>query len=233
MQRLVEMRHALVGAIDGKTALNQVVGADGQKIGLGREQIGRECGRRHFDHDADLERPGRHSPRLNFLARLGQHAARLAQLLDARHERKHHAQIAVRRGAHQRAQLRAQQLAALQREADRSQAEAAARHLVSARPERVAPMLSAGELIFVDVERPHGHRRGPNIFEQLPVHLVLHVLGQLVRGTSREQQLRSEQPDPFGALRHGERRVAEQIHVRLDADVHAVGGLQRPSGVRS
>ena len=106
MQRLVEMRHALIGAIDGKTALNQVVRADGQKVALSREQVRRECGRRHFDHDADPERPGRRSPRLNLLTRLGQDASCLAQLFDPRHERKHHAQIAVRRRAHQRAQLR-------------------------------------------------------------------------------------------------------------------------------
>ena len=90
-------------------------------------------------------------------------------------------------------------------------------------------MLSAGELIFIDVERPDRHRRGSNIFEQLTIHLVLHLLGQLVRGTAREQQFRSEQPDPLGALRDRERRVAEQIDVGLDADIDAVGGLERPS----
>ena len=165
--------------------------------------------------------------RLDFLPRLGQHASRLAQLLDARHERKHHAKIAVRGRAHQRPQLRAQQLAALQRESNRSQPEAAARHLVSARPQRVAPMLAAGELILVDVECAHRHRGGPHILEQLPVHLVLHVLGQLVCRTAGKQQLRSKEPDAFRALRHRKRRIAEQIDVRLDANVHAVGGVQR------
>ena len=87
-------------------------------------------------------------------------------------------------------------------------------------------MLAAGELIFVDVERSDGHRRGSNILEELAIHLVLHLLGQLIRGTSREQQFRSEQPNPLGALCHGERRIAEQIHVGLDTDIDAVGGLE-------
>ena len=138
----------------------------------------------------------------------------------------------MRGGTHQRAQLRAQQLAALQREPNRSQAEAAARHFVSAGPQRVAPVLSAGELILVDVEGPHGDRGGPNILEKLPVHLVLHVFGQLVRGAAGKQQLRPKQADAFGALRHGERRIAEQIDVRLHANVHAIGSLQRPGGGR-
>ena len=87
-------------------------------------------------------------------------------------------------------------------------------------------MLSARELIFVDVERPHGHRGRPHVFEQLAVHLVLHVLGQLVRRAAGQQQLRSEQADALRALRHGKRRIAKQIDVGLDANLHAVGGLQ-------
>ena len=232
VQRLVQMRDAFVGAIDRETALNQIVGADGQKIALGRKQIGRKRRRGHFDHHPDLQRAARGASRMHLLARLGQHAARLAQLLHARHERKHHAKIAVRGGAHQRAQLRSQQLAPLQRQSNRSETEAAARHFVSGRPQRIAAMLAAGQLIFVDVECANRHRRRPHIVDELPVHFVLHVLGQLVCGTSSEEELRPEEPDALGALRFRKRRVAEQIDVRLDSNLHAVGREQRPARER-
>ncbi len=71
-----------------------------RKSRLGREQIGGKRRRRHLDHHANLQRARRGASGLNLLARLGQHAARLAQLFDARHERKHHAKVAVRGGAH-------------------------------------------------------------------------------------------------------------------------------------
>ena len=59
VQWLVEMRDALVRPIHRKAALNEIVGADGQKIGLGREQIGSKCRGGYFDHHAHLERARR------------------------------------------------------------------------------------------------------------------------------------------------------------------------------
>ena len=53
MQRLVQPRHALVGAIDGQAVLNQIVGADGEEVDLARQQIGRVRRGRNLDHDAD------------------------------------------------------------------------------------------------------------------------------------------------------------------------------------
>ena len=44
MQRLVEIGHAIVGAIDGQAVLNQIVGADREEVDFGREQIGGQRG---------------------------------------------------------------------------------------------------------------------------------------------------------------------------------------------
>ena len=53
MQWLVEARHPLVCAIDGETVLNQIVGADGEKIDLAGEEICCVCRRRDLDHDTN------------------------------------------------------------------------------------------------------------------------------------------------------------------------------------
>src|SRR6185437_13518762 len=49
MQRIIEMRHLLVAAIDGKRVLDEVVGADGEEIGLGGERVGGERRARNLD----------------------------------------------------------------------------------------------------------------------------------------------------------------------------------------
>ena len=78
--------------------------------------------------------------------RLGDHAPRLAQLLDARHERKHDAQRPVPRRAQQRAQLRPEQLRPRQAQAQAAQPLPAAALLVgdpAAGERRIAPTASA------------------------------------------------------------------------------------------
>ena len=40
MQRLVESRHAIVGAIDREAVLDQIVGADAEEVGVRGEQVG-------------------------------------------------------------------------------------------------------------------------------------------------------------------------------------------------
>ena len=106
VQRLVEMRHALVRAIDRKTALNQVVRADGQKIASAASRSAVNAA-----EGTSIMTPTWSGPEATPLASISwrasaQDAACLAQLFDPRHEWEHHAQIAVRRRPHQRAQLR-------------------------------------------------------------------------------------------------------------------------------
>ena len=55
VQRVVEVCHRIVGAIDGERVLNQVVGPDRQKIQPPREGLQRERRGRDLDHAADLD----------------------------------------------------------------------------------------------------------------------------------------------------------------------------------
>ena len=92
MQRLVQARHALVGAIDRQAVLNQIVRADREEVHFARQQIRGVRGRRHFDHHAD--RHGRTgSPRAPLPRRPRRRCRRASRTsLDARHEREHDAE---------------------------------------------------------------------------------------------------------------------------------------------
>src|SRR6516165_10652389 len=52
MERVVEMRHLLVAAVDRQRVLDQIIGADREEIGLGGERVSGQCGTRHLDHRA-------------------------------------------------------------------------------------------------------------------------------------------------------------------------------------
>ena len=105
MERLVQARHALVGAVHRQAVLNEIVRADGEEIDLARQQIGSVCRRRNLDHHADRHLRHDFAPAHELRARVGDHLPRLAHLLDARHERKHDPELPVTRGPQQRAQL--------------------------------------------------------------------------------------------------------------------------------
>ena len=64
MQRIVQVRNALVGAVNAQRILDQVVGADAQEIHLARQGRSGKRGRRHLDHDAHLDRIGKCQPAL-------------------------------------------------------------------------------------------------------------------------------------------------------------------------
>ncbi len=56
MQRVVEVGHGAVGAVDGEGVLNQVVGADRKKIEPAQERPEHQRRRGNFDHGADRDR---------------------------------------------------------------------------------------------------------------------------------------------------------------------------------
>ena len=54
MERAVELRHLLVGAVHGQGVLGQVVGADGEEVhDLSREVLGDQGRGWNLDHGAD------------------------------------------------------------------------------------------------------------------------------------------------------------------------------------
>src|SRR5205085_10205846 len=95
-------------AAGSSDVLGQVVRTDGEEFSV--ELVGRNRGRRHLDHD-----PEAHAASGN--ARLGQcrdlgvkQATRSHQLARLRHHRQHDLDVAVGRGAEQRAQLGAKDI---------------------------------------------------------------------------------------------------------------------------
>ena len=171
MQRLVEVRDAIVGAIDGQAVLDQIVGADGQEVDFRREQIGGERRGRHFDHRADRRRRAcRARPRPR---RARACASRTSST--AGHERKHHAQPPVhRRRGRARAAACAESPAAPGRDAGRAD---------RAAPRRRSPAARA-ELPLVEVERADRHRLRRHLLEQAAIERVLRVLGRARRASA-------------------------------------------------
>ena len=55
VQRVIEVRHGIVGAVDRQGVLDQVVGADGQKIQVLGEGVHRQRRGGNFDHAADRD----------------------------------------------------------------------------------------------------------------------------------------------------------------------------------
>ena len=53
VQRIEQMRHLLVAAVDRERVHRQVVGPDGEEVADLREGVGRKCRARHLDHGAD------------------------------------------------------------------------------------------------------------------------------------------------------------------------------------
>ena len=187
MQRLVQPRHALVGAIDGEAILNQVVGADREKIDFPRQQIRGVRRGRNLDHDADRHDGRRRATARQLRGRFPDQAPGLAQLLDARDERKHDPQLALgalERRAQQRAQLHLKRLRPREAQPQAAQALTAGALLGGgpAAPQRL-PCQLRRELVLVDVERPDGDRFRGHAFEHAAINLVLFVLAD--RGAGR------------------------------------------------
>ena len=107
MQRVIEMRHGVVAAVDRQRVLNQVVGADRQKIEALGEGLNDQCGGRNFNHAADLDLAVVGNELVfEFLPRLRDESQSLIDFRCTHQHRDQDAQLAVVRGAQQRAQLR-------------------------------------------------------------------------------------------------------------------------------
>ena len=112
MERLVQVADVLVRPIDGQRVLNEIVRADGEEIRLGGQNVRDNRGGRHLDHDSDRNIGiVRDSLGIQLRAQLAHERLHLPQLLHAGDDREHDLDLAERRGAKQRAQLRAEHVA--------------------------------------------------------------------------------------------------------------------------
>ncbi len=123
VQRIVQVRHRVVGAVDRQRVLDQVVGAERQEVQLLHEHRQRQRRRRDLDHAADLDAlVVGHALVVELLLRLLDEGERLLDFVRVRHHRQQDPHAAVLRGAQDGAQLREEHLRLGQAVADRAQA---------------------------------------------------------------------------------------------------------------
>ncbi len=189
-RRLSECRQLRLVPARGIEILDEIVAADREEVG--REILQRQGGGRHFDHHAE-RRPGGGPPLAGELIDRGaEHGPALRQLRRQRDHRDHHLEVAMHRGAGERAQLRAEDLVMAQAQAHAADAE-----------ERIGLAL-AGEaghrLVAAGIERPDGDRAAARPFEDATIGAILLVLvGQAA--AAMEQELGADQPDAVAVPR--------------------------------
>ena len=216
VQRIVEVRHRVVRAVDGERVLDQVVGADRQEVETLEERGNREHRRRDFDHAADrhpgIERDALVAQRL---LRLRDHRERLVDLADRDQHRNQDLDLAVVRRAQDRPELREEQPRLGQAEAHRPKAERRIRR--DAREALEHRCL----LVRAQVERADRHRLALHAFRDAAKRLELLVLRRQALAVE-EQEFRPEEPDAGGTVLERLQEVAGQLDVRLQLDLHTV-----------
>jgi hypothetical protein len=123
VERLVEGRDRRVPAVDGQGVLDEVVRPDAQKIDLFRDEIRGHRGRRGFDHGPQGHvRAAVRPRRLKRRGLAGQDAPHFPYLVHRRDEGQKDAQVRMSRGTEHRAELRHEDLGALQAQAQAAKA---------------------------------------------------------------------------------------------------------------
>ena len=219
MQRVVQMRDALVAAVDGKRVLGQIVRSDAEEIALRRENPRRQRRRRHLDHDPDLEPGIEGTPlRLEFAAHLIDHRLRCPQLVQTPDHRQEQAHVAERAGAQDRPELGPEGAGILEGEADRATAELGILLVVEA---DVGDALVAAEVEGADRDRA----RLEKLDDALVKLLLLLFGGEAAVG--QRKQFRSKQTDAFGAVFVDKPEIGEQTGVGGELDAAAVESFGR------
>ncbi len=219
MQGVVEVRHGIVGAVDGQGVLDQVVGADGQKIQLLGEALHHERGGRNFDHAADLDAfiVGRMLGVQAFLGGLDV-VQGLVQLRQRTQHRDQHLHAAVVRGAQDRAQLRMKQVRLGQAQADGAQAQRRVRALTALHLRQL--------LVRAQVQGADGDRQAFQAFRHAAVGQELLFLVRQFRPV-HEQEFAAEQADAGSAVFVHQRDVLRQFDIGMQLHRCAVQGARR------
>ena len=216
MQRLVQVRDFGIVAVGGEQVLDQIVGADREKIDLARQPRREPHRRRHLDHDADFDIGIVLEALLEQLGlRLGQQLLGAAQFLEARDHREHDADVVLGGRAQNRAELNLEQPRHLERDANRAPAE---ERIVLARHPHVRRIL-----VGADIERANRDRALAERLEHLAVQReLLSLVGKILVGQERE--FRAQQTDALGAVAQRQVDVGEQRDIREHHDAMAVAG---------
>ena len=189
----MQVRDLVVVPVNGAEVLQQVVGADTEKVECLAEVIELEGHGRHLDHRAELHQWGKdvaveRAPCLF----LGHHPAHVLGLLQARDHGHHHAQVPERRGAHEGAHLRSHQRLELMVHPHGAEAEVG---VLLVRHAQVG-----NGLVAADIERADDHRSAGRGNERAAVFLELLLFARRVI-TVQEEHLGPEQADAVGPFR--------------------------------
>ena len=179
-----------VVAVHGQGVLGQVVGADGEEIGMFGQALGEQRRGGHLDHHPQLGA----LPDAQLAGQPVQALADGDQLVDFGHHRQHDPATLLRADLQQRAQLLVEQFRAHLAQADAAQAQ----HRVGlGRQGQVVELLVAAHIDGTDDHRAFGHG--------IEHGLVGAALLGLVRrgGAVDEQELAAQQADAVGTLGQG------------------------------
>ena len=216
------MGHVLVAAVDGQGVLDQVIGADGEKIDLGSEQVRDDHRTRHLDHHPEFDFRGVGQPvGIEGSGGLADTFPGLLQFGQGADERQQDAQPAVHRGPQQGAQLGMEQGLFVEREADGAQAER--RVGLPVDPGR-GPGQEVAALVAAHVQGAHGHRMGGRIGQQTGAGGHQLLLGGRPLPLQIDE-LAAEQADALTAVVEHGRQFLEPLDVGAQAHRVAVHGL--------
>ena len=222
MQGLVEVAHMQVVAVDGHEVMDKVIGADAEKVAFAGQGIGDEHGRRGLHHDAQGQIGGvGQTGGLQLLLQFLHDAAHALHLGQAGDHGQQQGDIAFHPGAHEGAQLAAEDLLVPQAEADAAQAQGRVGFLEG--------FLGAEHLVRTGVQGTEDHMRGRGLAGHGAVFGVeLFLAGQML---PQEGEFRTVQAHAFGAAGLQFVHLFQALQVGMDAHAHAVAHLGGPVGL--
>ena len=218
---VVEVRHRLVSPVDGQRVLNQVVGADGQKIEVLEEHLHRQrCGR-DFDHRAELDGAVGHALVVERGSGMVDQRKRFANFAGLRQHRHQQVDRPMNRRTQDRAQLRQKHRRVSEAPANGAQAE---------RRVELAVVRLVGQpvewLVRTNIDRAYRHRQALHAFDGGAVGAVLLVFaGQSVLTMAvavHEQKFAAEQAHADCTGAHRAQRVGRHLDVGEQVDSYAV-----------
>ncbi len=214
MQRIVEMRHGIVGAVDRKHVLDQVVGADRQEVELAGKRGQRQRGGRDFDHTADRDSVVV-GDAIVVEAALGflEVMQRLVEFVRRGQHRDQDAHLAVVRCLQDCAQLAVKHLRLGQAQPDRAQSQ-----------RRIGRDAFGGVDMFVGtkIESAYGDRSAVHFLHDAPIGLELLVFARRVAPVQVEK-FRAEQAHTVRTVVPRVGNVIGQFDVGVQFDGSPVG----------
>ena len=208
------MRDLLVQPVHGHRVLDQVVGADAEKVHALGQRFRGQRGGRDFNHRAHFHLLVEGHP---FAAQLRlalvEQRVGLDEFVEARDHRIHQLHVALDAGAQNGPKLRAENILLLKTEANGAVAEEGIhlrRHIEMSH-----------ELVATEIERANDHRCGPQRRRHHAIRLELLLLRRELVAV-QEKIFRAEQTHAFRAAAAHLLHVVRALDVRGERELHAV-----------